>query len=35
VTLNAGTQVWRVVIDTNSSTGGSAGNLNWLQATLR
>jgi len=35
VTLTAGTQVWRVVIDTNSSTGGSAGNLNWLQATLR
>jgi phosphatidylserine/phosphatidylglycerophosphate/cardiolipin synthase-like enzyme len=35
VTLNAGTQVWRVVVDTNSATGGSAGNLNWLQATLR
>ncbi len=34
VTLSAGPQVWRLVIDTNASTGG-VGNFNWLQATLR
>jgi len=34
VVLSAGTQVWRLVIDANAATG-SAGNFNWLQATLR
>ena len=34
VTLSAGPQVWRLVMDTNGSTGG-VGNFNWLQATLR
>jgi len=33
VTLAAGTQVWRVVMDTNGPTTGAVGNLNWLQAT--
>jgi len=35
VTLAAGTQVWRVVMDTNGSNTTSVGNFNWLQATLR
>ncbi|HEU4938845.1 MAG TPA: carbohydrate-binding protein, partial [Vicinamibacterales bacterium] len=35
VTLAAGTQVWRVVMDTGSPTGGAVGNFNWLQATLQ
>ena len=34
VTLAAGTQVWRVVMDTIGSTG-AVGNFNWLQATLQ
>jgi phosphatidylserine/phosphatidylglycerophosphate/cardiolipin synthase-like enzyme len=35
VTLDAGTQVWRVVMDTNGSNSTAVGNFNWLQATLR
>jgi phosphatidylserine/phosphatidylglycerophosphate/cardiolipin synthase-like enzyme len=35
VTLDAGTQVWRVVMDTNGPTTGAVGNFNWLQATLQ
>jgi phosphatidylserine/phosphatidylglycerophosphate/cardiolipin synthase-like enzyme len=35
VTLAAGTQVWRVVMDTNGSNTTAVGNFNWLQATLR
>jgi phosphatidylserine/phosphatidylglycerophosphate/cardiolipin synthase-like enzyme len=34
VTLAAGIQVWRVVMDTNGSTG-AVGNFNWLQAILQ
>ena len=34
VTLAAGTQVWRVVMDTNGPTT-AVGNFNWLKATLR
>ncbi len=35
VTLAAGTQTWRVVMDTNSPSTGAVGNFNWLTATQR
>jgi hypothetical protein len=34
ITLAAGTQMWRVVMDTNGATT-AVGNFNWLKATLR
>jgi hypothetical protein len=35
VQLQAGTQVWRIVADTQSIETGAAGNLNWIRATPR
>jgi Carbohydrate binding module (family 6)/PLD-like domain len=34
VTLSAGAQVWRLVMDTNGATT-AVGNFNWLKATIR
>jgi len=35
ITLAAGPQVWRVVIDSANTAGKSAANLNWLSATIQ
>lgn len=35
VSLNAGQQVWRLVMDTNGATTGAVGNLNYIRVTLR
>jgi glucose/arabinose dehydrogenase/type 1 glutamine amidotransferase len=34
VVLDAGAQLMRVIMDSNSTNGGDIGNFNWLQATL-
>jgi hypothetical protein len=35
ITLAAGSQIWRVVIDTANVAGKSVANLNWLSATIQ
>jgi predicted Rdx family selenoprotein len=35
VSLNAGRQVWRLVMDTNGTTTGAVGNFNYIRVTLR